>query len=287
MAKIYTVDLPLVRKNTKLIEITGIYSMFEAHKKPEFYFQGECHSAWEMVYIMEGFVGVSADDKVYSLTKGDVIFHKPMEFHKIWSENNSDPKIFIFSFDLEGTLAYKLKNGVYRLRGESSSAIKRALSALEKERPFPENTYEEIHYIHRKDEVSPFTLQVAINNLELLLLNLAGSDDGRVPEKSSDNVYLYTKIVGILEKNAYGSITIEEVARECMVSSATVKNCFAEYAGCGVHKYFLKIKIRIAIELLRQGKSVSEVSEMLQFGNPNYFSYVFKRETGRCASEYR
>ena len=82
-------------------------------------------------------------------------------------------------------------------------------------------------------------------------------------------------------------MSLEDVAKLCGVSTATVKNCFSGYAGCGIHKYLLKIKMRNASELLKDGKTVSEVSDILGFSNPNYFSYVFKRETGKTASSFR
>ena len=45
--------------------------------------------------------------------------------------------------------------------------------------------------------------------------------------------------------------------------------------------------MRTAIELLEKGALVSEVSEQLGFSNPNYFSLVFKRETGHTAIQHR
>jgi len=66
-----------------------------------------------------------------------------------------------------------------------------------------------------------------------------------------------------------------------------VKTCFSRHAGCGIHKYFLKIKMRTAIQMIRQGCTVSEVSDTLGFNNPNYFSYVFRRETGKRPTDFR
>ena len=54
----------------------------------------------------------------------------------------------------------------------------------------------------------------------------------------------------------------------------------------GIHKYLLKLKTAAAIQLLQQGCSVNEVSRQLGFANQNYFSTVFKRETGLPPSRY-
>ena len=45
--------------------------------------------------------------------------------------------------------------------------------------------------------------------------------------------------------------------------------------------YFVKMKINKAKELLRNtDMSISDISSKLSFDNPNYFSKVFKKNTG-------
>ena len=72
------------------------------------------HNFWELVYVTEGSVFVSEDSRVYELSEGDIIFHKPMEFHQI---NADEPglEIFICSFKMSGELTYKFKRAVFEL----------------------------------------------------------------------------------------------------------------------------------------------------------------------------
>lgn len=278
---------PNIIKNKRLISIDGLYSLFEAKREPEFYFDGESHSAWEMVYICDGCVGVTADDKIYNLVAGDVIFHQPMQFHKIWSEDGESPHIFITSFYLDGELAHKLKNGVFRLNERQTDIINMLINLLRGHFGITSEISGEINYGGRFRQKEHPIIQLVINIIESLITDLALSDNRNIPALTGENEQLYTRIVGILEDNVNTSITISEIAKECGVSSATVKNCFSAFAGCGIHKYLLKIKMRTATELLRDGKTVSEVSDILGFSTPNYFSYVFKRETGKCATSVR
>ncbi len=277
--------LPL-NKNENLISVSNIYSIFEGKHSPEFYFEGECHTPWEFVYVIDGQVGITADKRVYSLSAGDIIFHKPMEFHKIWSENESRSHVFICSFDLEGKAVHQLRNGIYKLDDEATHIINLLLNMLRKNNSDASLGSSYLNYGDLITENSMIT-QLCVNYLELIFVYLTYADKSIHLTESNERTNLYTKIVGVLEEHIYDKITISEIADVLNVSSATVKNCFAEFAGCGVHKYFLNIKIRKAIELLRKGKNVNEVSDMLQFANPNYFSYVFKRETGTCASSYK
>lgn len=287
MANIRSISRPNTIKNRRCIAIDGLYSLFEARREPEFYFAGESHSAWEMVYICDGSVGVTSGDKVYKLTSGDVIFHHPMQFHKIWSEDGGSPRVFITSFYLDGELAHKLKDGVFRLNDRQTQIIDIIISNLRRRFEVNPDNVCETNYASRFRKNEDPLIQLTMTLLEAFMTDLAMSDDRNIPAATGESEQLYTKIAGILEDNVNTSITIPEIAEICKVSTATVKNCFGAFAGCGVHKYHLTIKMRKAAEMLRTGKTVSEVSDVLGFANPNYFSYVFKRETGKCASSFK
>lgn len=275
-----------INKNTHSITIGNVYSIFEEKFSPEFYFSGECHAPWEMVYVIDGTVGITADDKIHILSPGDMIFHKPMEFHKIWGVNNDKLHVFICSFDLSGGFSHRLRDGLYQLNENTHRQMNTLLGLLRSQTVMPTSEYF-IAYYEPLVKNSDMTAQLAIKYLELIFLELSMSDKRTHSKNYNENMLLYTQIAQILEEHVYDKITIPQIASLCGVSSATVKNCFSKYADCGIHKYFLGIKIRTAIELLKSGKNVNEVSDMLQFANPNYFSYVFKRETGTCASSYR
>ena len=128
--------------------------------------------------------------------------------------------------------------------------------------------------------------QLVGNCLETLLLMLL-EDSKKVPAiRHNGEVELYNRSIMYMQDNICGHISLPELARECNISVSTLKNVFSKYSGYGVHKYFVKLKINRAIELLKQGKSVAQISEELKYNNPNYFSFAFKRETGYSPREY-
>ena len=54
---------------------------FEYRK--DFVFTGEKHNFWEFVYVDKGEINVTADERVFRLEHGEMIFHKPNEFHTL------------------------------------------------------------------------------------------------------------------------------------------------------------------------------------------------------------
>lgn len=241
------------------------------------YFAGESHPFWEMVYITGGEWGVSADDRIYGLKEEQVIFHKPMEFHKIWKPLEEKASCFVCTFDLEGDSKYleekvfkvnhsqrELMNSLLtRIRGYSREELKKSFLLPEGEGQYLANTLE---------------------NFFILL-----SEDARTVKTVSDNAdaVLFNKAVNILKEHTNGQISVAKVASTCSVSVSKLNKLFAAYAGCGVHSYHIKLKINEAIQLMSKGFSSKEISDILGFNNQNYFSMTFKRETGFSPMNYK
>ena len=87
--------------------------------------------------------------------------------------------------------------------------------------------------------------------------------------------------------NLTKNVTVENIAKHLHISPTSLKNIFKQYTGMGVHKYFLRMKINWATELLNDGYSVSETSNILGFSNVSYFSAAYKRETGLLPKNIR
>ncbi len=276
--------LPEAFKTKSLLEITGLYTLFKASRWPKYVAPSECHGAMEMIYVSQGCAGFIADENQYIQPSGHISFHPTMEFHKVWTEGNEDAVIFVFSFDITGSLTHKFKSGVFRLSDRERDLLDSIIAYLDIKGPEYSDLKEKDYLAFYQSK--PEIISIAAKMLEAFMTSFAVSHMHYI-EPQNDSVNLYTKIASILEQSVYGSISIPEIAKKCGTSPTTVKNTVKSYAGYTVHKFLLKIKIRKAIELLQKGKNVSEVSDTLGFCNPNYFSQVFFRETGRHASDYK
>lgn len=82
------------------------------------------------------------------------------------------------------------------------------------------------------------------------------------------------------------SLPLEELARESGLSLPRFKTRFHEETGTPPREYVNRLKVRRAQCLLRQGLSVTDVSQRLGFSTPNYFATVFRRFTAATPSAY-
>ena len=265
----------------KQISVKGIYTMIDAKKKPDFIFDGESHPFWELVYVKEGSAGIAADERIYKLAAGDIIFHKPMEFHRIWSADDSIPTLYIFTFEIEGNKVKELENVTYSLDETGKIMLEMCVEKAKKAFKFSRGKVIE-------EVVDERMCQEYCNALENFLLMCASvGSSGSLPAESSSQSKLFSEIVLYLRDNIGEKMTVESVATRFFVSPSKIKKLFAKYSGLGVIAYFNNMKLLEAQKLLREGLAVSEIAERLGFANQFYFSSVFKKTTGMTPMEFK
>ena len=276
-----------------VFKISKLYTLFEDYFPGGYEFSGEAHDFWECVYVKEGTATICASDKIYNLEKGDIIFHKPLEFHKYNIDKFSFAELFIFSFSLEGENTQFFENKVFKLNERQKSIITEFLSfiyekkeksgvlAVHVPRKFGIATLHSILSSEKGDILSA----IIVNYIYALLLSIC--DNATVlGEAKLAHTDIYKKAIQYMYANINKKITIEDIAKFCAISTTSLKNTFLTFAGVGVHNYFLKMKISRAINLLSEGISVSDIAGMLGFSSQAYFSAAFKRETGVSPTKY-
>jgi len=268
----------------KSVDLECFYSLFESVYKEDYFFPGEAHDFWEMVYVREGAICVSADERIFHLSAGDIIFHKPKEFHKFYIENNQKATLLIMSFSASGKALEHFKDCVMRLSKEQGEEIERIRDFLKQRNLL---SCLGCNGGLRNLVKQPDLFQRFFCMMELWFLSLAENRSfvGTAPDTSE--TIAYRNAVQTMERSIQEWLSVEEIARECAVSVSFLKKVFAKYAGLGIHQYFLRIKIVEASRMLKEGKSVAETSAALAFSSPNYFSTVYKRETGVSPFVYK
>lgn len=256
--------------------ITAFKEKFEN----SYYFTGEMHNFWELVYVTEGSLFVSEDSRVYELTAGDIIFHKPMEFHKIWVEKDQTARAIILSFESDDENVMELSHGVYRLDAERKNAFEEVYQMLDE-------SFNLNFYVRRKEKADTVAEKLTFMHFEMFLLSLLSSQNTKRGIQYNVSAMNYKMIIDTMNENLSKNLSIEELASLCNLSVSNLKKIFAKYAGGGVMKHFNRLKVKRAMRLLRIGLSIAEISYQLGFSSQNYFAVVFRRETGMLPSEFR
>jgi len=275
-------------KGGEFLCIDALFTMFKIHYDKDYYFGGEVHNFWECLYVIDGDVQVSGDERIYALTKGDIIFHKPMELHKFTVTGEKGATVFIFSFNLEGRLKKQFQNKVFSLTDEQNRILDTLISFAQTEAKRFEISIVDFPYhgFLMPSEFSDIYLQRIVLYISELFLSLADHDNVS-PSIHNPETELFKKAVVFMSENLSENLSIEEIAKNCNTSLSGIKRIFSKYGGMGVHKYFLSLKLNAALKLLKSGYTVTEVTDALKFSSQSYFSSAFKRETGKNPSDFK
>lgn len=263
----------------KIINILSVYTIFDVTYPTDFYFDGEYHNFWEAVCVIDGEIGVTADNEVYRIGKGQMILHEPMEFHRLWSEGHTMPHLIILSFGADKMP--DVKNKLYKLTYECIDMVNE-LVRISKE------TFEfsDINVASAKAE-KEYEIQLFTNKLELFLAAVLNNEITSITRYNSNSAKKYAMIVDIMKENIEKNLTVSDIASMCNMSVSNLKKTFSQYSRTGVMKYFNSLKIKKAISMLGSGSRICEIAAELGFEEQNYFSAVFKRLTGYSPNHYK
>ena len=95
------------------------------------------------------------------------------------------------------------------------------------------------------------------------------------------------KIIKYMQHNINTRLTLADLSNLVQLSSTYLTRIFKETTGYSVIKFFNKIKVDKAKELIIEGdKKIKEVSQILGFTDEFYFSRIFKKIEGISPTEF-
>ncbi len=267
-------------ESPNLIKISALHTFFKTEFKAGYAFKGERHNWWEMVFVINGSVGITADSSVYTLERGQAVIHRPDEFHQIRSETLTSPTVIVLSFSAD--VFPDFKGRVFNL---NLSQLEEILSLCDYSGGcFVRNNI----YITGPASGALGAIQELWLRLELLLLSvISQKSTSAAVVKGLKGAEIYSAAVKLMEQNAHLGLCIEDIAAEFSISAAYLKKIFMKYSGSGVMQYYNRLRARIACTYLDSGKSVKETADLLGFGDQNYFSTFFKRIVGVSPTRFK
>lgn len=277
----------------KLIEVDKIVTVYYEKFSNSYIFPGEKHDFWELVYIARGQLEVMADHREYILHDGEIIFHKPNEFHSLKSIG-SMPNVIIISFHCNSIAMKAFEHKTYFL---PKTLVKYIYEILD-EAYLLKNDLGYIYENKLIDINKKFgTEQLLYNALETFLVKLFRYENtfmeksnltpSEYKNRNLENQDVYEKIIIYLNANIDSRVTVTDICKNFNISNTKLKNLFKEEMGCGVMTYFNELKMLKAKELINKRiYTYTYISSLLGFSSIHYFSQCFKKKWGISPSEY-
>ncbi len=285
-------------KSIHLNEILTIDEIFSIHYfeyMSDFSFPGESHNFWEFLCVDKGEVNVYADELFHSLKKGDVIFHKPNEFHNVKSNGMIAPNLVVVSFTCNSPamsffekkvlqiseqerllLAQIIQEAKYAFEGRLDNPYQEELIRVES----PRFAGEQLIKLY----LQQFLIQM-IRHYMVRSTPLAPTIIKSVKQKADGT--LFTQIVEYMEVHINESISIEQICKNNSIGRSQLQKLFRARSGYGAIEFFSRMKIDRAKQMIREHQyNFTQIADVLGFSSIHYFSRQFKQITGMTPSEY-
>ena len=280
-------------KLQNLINVSKIVTIHDFEFDKRFKTEGEAHDFWELVYAEKESLVCSADGENILLEEGEILFHKPGEFHTLAANGKNAPNVFVLSFVCKSDAMRFFEKKKFRLDGKLAAFIYCILEEGKRTFDIP---YSDPSLKKMKLLAKP-TLggeQLVKNYLEIFLINLLRM---QTETAEGNQIFLPRKeltskpvndVIRVLERGVYSALTIDDICAQTAYGRAYLFRIFKDKTGITIIEYYLELKIARAKQLLRESElSVKEISELLAFSEPNYFSKTFKRITGLTPTVYK
>ena len=275
------------------VSVQKIISVHYFQYMSDFVFPGESHDFWELVCVDRGEIEAVAGNRRIALKRGDILFHRPGEFHNVVTNGKISPSLVVIGFECRSRCLEGFGDRVMTVQaGEKELLAKIILEAQGAfDGPLGDPYQEEL--IPAK--CPPFGAEQLIGRyLEELIICLyrryftgARPDipEPFRPEGEGDETS--RRILRYLEDRVGERLTLEQIAKDNLMGTSQLEKLLKKSWGCGAIELFSRIKIDAAKQLIRDGQlNMTQIADRLGYSSLYYFSRQFKKTAAMSPSEY-
>ena len=251
----------------------GTYRLKTRPKLPTCWQKGR--RDYQILYVANGKTHFWFDGKEEIVSAGHMVLYKPEEIQKYVYYLEDNPEVFWIHFtgsDVKNILAYHgipLDEHVFYcgVLPDYKALFRKIIQELQLCR----YGYED--YI------------ASLFNDILLLVDRQQHEQKKVTGNVQEQI---ERAAAYFNENYNTKISIDDYAESLHISTNWFIHNFKQYAGMSPAQYILSLRMVNAQSLLeRTTYNIKEISEIVGYENPLYFSRVFKKEIGKSPAQYR
>ena len=274
--------------------VTRLISDFYYELPEDFAYSGESHSGWEFVYVDKGKVSVGADNTTYILKKGEMVCHKPFEFHTV-QPYEGKASIIVICFESSDEYMAYFNNKILSVNQRQKQYLY-DIADMGKSIFLPKDPLQIVEdgQMDVSPEATPLKLQFVKNAIQLLLLALVNADTTEkqsritIYEHESQRKTLTNNIIRYLKENLDQPVSLEMLSGRFSYSLSSIKRIFKEETGSSIIAFYNHLRMDRAQELLlRSDGTIGQIAADLGFSSVYYFSLAFKKKWGMSPSKFR
>ena len=221
------------------------------------------------------------------LKQGEIIFHKPNEFHSIECDGKHSASVFIVTFVCHSSAMKYFREKLIKVPSDMMSLIRRLID--ESTNTFRVSQYP-LTLLPNASIGGTQLIRIYLEEFLIRLLRLGeqkhtgGAPTLRDPSENA----LVSEIERYLVERVCERVTLEDISGHLHFGKSHLCDVFKKGTGQTIMQYHMKLKIDEAKLLLKENKlTVNKISERLGFETPAYFSRAFSKQVGMSPRAYR
>lgn len=251
----------------------GTYRLKTRPKLPTYWQKGR--RDYQILYVANGKTHFWFDGREEIVIAGHMVLYKPEEIQKYVYYLEDNPEVFWIHFtgsDVKNILEYhgiSLDEHVFYcgVLPDYKALFRKIIQELQLCR----YGYED--YI------------ASLFNDILLLVDRQQHEQKKATGNVQEQI---ERAAAYFNENYNTKISIDDYAESLHISTNWFIHNFKQYAGMSPAQYILSLRMVNAQSLLeRTTYNIKEISEIVGYENPLYFSRVFKKEIGKSPAQYR
>ena len=277
------------------VTINRIISVHYFQYMSDFSFPGESHDFWELVCVDRGEIDALAGDRRLTLKKGNILFHKPNEFHNVLTNGKVSPSLVVIGFECHSPAIKSFEDQLMSVKDTEKELMAQII--VEARNTFSgrlDDPYQE-ELIFNSEPLTFGSAQLISHYLEQLMIHLYRRyfsyslpvRSSRFLAEASSGNDTYNRIVRYMEEHLGERMTIDRICRDNLVGRSQLQKLFRDTKGCGVIEFFSMMKIDTAKQMIRDNQlNFTQIADRLGYNSIHYFSRQFKQITTMTPSEY-
>ena len=277
------------------ITINRVISVHYFQYMSDFSFPGESHDFWELVCVDRGEIDALAGERRLTLKKGNILFHKPNEFHNVLTNGKVSPSLVVIGFVCHSPAIKSFEDQLMSVQDTEKELLAQIIvEARNTFRGRLDDPYQE-ELIFNSEPLTFGSAQLISHYLEQLIIHLYRRyfsyslpvRSSRFLAEASSGNDTYNRIVRYMEEHLGERMTIDRICRDNLVGCSQLQKLFRDTKGCGVIEFFSMMKIDTAKQMIRDNQlNFTQIADRLGYSSIHYFSRQFKQITPMTPSEY-
>lgn len=242
-------------------------------------FECHWHDGVELLFVTEGEIIHSVNGESYLMREGDFMFVNSGSMHEGHATELKCGKYLVVSF-LTSLLSPEEKGRVAeKYFGSVMSEENFPLLFLPKDDPSAielRRLCESIFELNRHRNAC-YELEIKSNLFRIWAILYSFASQKSAAGKQDGAITRIKKAVSYINENYQNKLGLDEIAAVCNISKSEFCRSFKRVMHRTPFDYIMDLRIRKSMELLDEGKSVTEAALSSGFFNSSYYTKMFKR----------